>query len=62
MIYVLLEKTYVDSLTFREVDGLRVIDSKIAKFHAKEIVSNMRGYTLGSNFKVKQGSSKIALK
>ena len=41
---------------------MRVFDTKLAKVYATEMINNLFGYTVGSNFKVKSGSSKIALK
>ena len=35
---------------------------KLFKVYAKEILSNMVGYTIGTNFRVKAGSKKVALK
>lgn len=62
LIDVMIDKTYADSFLFREVDGMKVGDLKILKHHAKEIVDLIRGYSLGSNFKVKEGSSIVSLK
>lgn len=44
------------------MDGLKVVDLKLLRHHAKEIVDRFRGYTIGTNFKVKEGSSRVALK
>jgi hypothetical protein len=44
------------------VEGLKVLDNYQPKMLAKDFVRTILGYTLGTYFKVKAGSSKIALK
>lgn len=58
----MLEKTYIESLKFAEEEGIQVIDPKLIKNYAKEFVRNMFGYTIGTYFKVKEGSTRVALK
>lgn len=35
---------------------------RLFKHHARTMISKISGYTIGTNFKVKEGSSKVALK
>lgn len=52
----------MESFEFREVGGFQVTNLKLAKYYAKEMVQKISGYTVGSSFRVKEGSSKVALK
>ena len=62
MLTVSIEKTFLQAFLFREVDGMRILDLKLAKIYATEMINSISGYTVGSNFKVRSGSSKVALK
>ena len=62
MLTVMIEKIFLNSFLFREVDGMKIIDMKLVKIYATEMINNIYGYTVGTNFKVKSGSSKVALK
>ena len=43
-------------------ESLKVTDAKMAKIYATELINNIFGYTIGTNFMVKAGSKIIALK
>lgn len=62
MLNAMIEQTFLKSLDFRETAGGIVNDLKLAKYHAKQVIETIRGYTVGTNFRVKDGSSKVALK
>jgi hypothetical protein len=44
------------------VEGLKVINPQLASYYTKEFLRNIFGYTVGTNFMVKAGSSKVDLK
>lgn len=62
MLSVLIEQVFLESLEFRKVEGWEATNMKVAKYHARWMISRISGYTVGTNFKVKEGSSKVALK
>ncbi len=48
-------------MAFNRIDG-ELLDYDLSLQYAQEIVSSLEGYTLGTNFKVRDNSGKIALK
>jgi hypothetical protein len=49
-------------MAFNRIDGAELLDYDLSLQYAKEIIASLEGYTLGTNFKVKDNSEKIALK
>jgi hypothetical protein len=62
MLVVYITESKLNLLTFKPIDESTLQEPELADFFANEIVEYLRGYTVGSNFKVKDSSQKIALK
>lgn len=61
MLEVYVARTNLIDMEFMPIEE-EVEDIELAKVYASEVVEMLRGYTVGSSFKVKQGSSKLLLK
>lgn len=59
MLLIYIEESKLKDSVFREVDGISVVDQQIAALHFTDYARNLRGYTVGTYFKVREGSSKV---
>lgn len=62
MLEVYVARSNLIDMEFQPINEEEVQDMELAKVYAGEIVEMLRGYTVGSSFKVKQNSSKLLLK
>lgn len=59
---VYIPRTTLNSLQFQVIDESPLSDPETASFYAEEVVDYLRGYTVGTYFRIKGNSTKLLFK